>query len=172
MSDRVNLIDTIAKNDMFSTFSRLMRTSNANDLISGEGSFTVFVPTNDAFGKVPDEQMNGWLSETNQIRLKKALSYHIVPTKLFAAELGSAAKVTTLSGEDVTFRDLSGLKVNQSGVQARNIEATNGMIHALDTILTAPVGVTAPAATATVTGDIAPATTTETQPEAAAAKVA
>ena len=169
MSDRVNLIDTIAKNDMFSVFSRLMKSSNANDLISGEGSFTVFVPTNDAFGKVPDEQMNGWLSETDQVKLKKALSYHIVPTKLFAAELGSAAKVTTLSGEDVTFRDLSGLKVNQSGVQARNIEATNGMVHALDTILTPPAAAKNPA---TVTGDIAPAPTTESQPEASTAKAA
>jgi uncharacterized surface protein with fasciclin (FAS1) repeats len=155
MSDRVNLIDTIAKNDMFSTFSRLMRTSKGNDLISGEGSFTVFVPTNDAFGKVPDDQMNGWLSETDQTRLKKVLSYHIIPTKLFAAELGSTARAMTLSGEDVTFRDLNGLKVNQSGVQARNVEATNGMIHALDTILTAPTG--AAANSATVTGDIAAA---------------
>ena len=71
---------------MFSVFAWLMRTSGANDLISGEGSFTVFAPTNDAFNKIPDQLMNGWLSETSQERLKNVLSYHIVPTKIMAGE--------------------------------------------------------------------------------------
>ena len=84
----INLIDTIAKNDMFSTFARMLRTSKAADLITGGGLFTVFAPTNDAFGKVPDAQMNAWLSETDQIRLKTLLSYHIVPGKLFRRESG------------------------------------------------------------------------------------
>ena len=87
MSDRINLIDTIAKNDMFSTFARMLRTSKANEMLSGEGTFTVFVPTNDAFGKIPDAQMNAWLSETDQTRLKSLLSYHIVPGKLSSTQV-------------------------------------------------------------------------------------
>ncbi|HEV7698739.1 MAG TPA: fasciclin domain-containing protein [Pyrinomonadaceae bacterium] len=148
MSDKANLIDTIAKTDMFSTFARLMRTSKADELITGSGPFTVFVPTNDAFGKVPDSLMNGWLSETEQTMLRKVLSYHIIPTKLFAASFGSTPNATTLSGQDILLKDVSGLRVNQSGVQARNMEATNGMIHALDTVLTPPVAALGATATA------------------------
>ena len=138
MSERTNLIDTIAGNDMFSAFARMMRTSKANEILSGGGPFTVFVPTNDAFGKIPDAQMNGWLSEADQTRLNQVLSYHVVPGKLFASDLERASPARSLAGHDITFTDNSGLKVNNSGLQARNIEATDGIIHALDTVLTLP----------------------------------
>ncbi len=138
MSERKNLIDTIAGIDMFSTFTRVMKTSNANEILSGEGQFTVFVPTNDAFGKLPDAQMNALLSENGQGRLKSLLSYHIVPAKLTADKLGREGKFKTISGQDINFTDRGGLKVNSSGLQARNIEATNGIIHGLDTVLTPP----------------------------------
>jgi uncharacterized surface protein with fasciclin (FAS1) repeats len=138
MSDRVNLVETIAKIDTFSTFARMMRTSNANVIFDSDGPFTVFVPTNDAFGKIPDAQMNGLLSENGQARLKQLLSYHIVPGKLFVSNLESAGTVKSVSGLEMTFTDIGGIKVNNSGMQARNIEATNGMVHGLDTVLTPP----------------------------------
>ena len=53
MTDKLNLIETIANDDKFSTFSRLLSSSGANDVFSGAGDFTVFAPTNDAFGKIP-----------------------------------------------------------------------------------------------------------------------
>ena len=135
MSDRLNLIDTIATEDKFSTFARLMRTSTANDLIKA-GEFTVFAPTNDAFAKMPDATLNGLMSETGQARLKTMLSYHIVPGKMMAANLVSAPSRKAVSGEELMFSDVNGLKVNDASVQARNFEATNGVIHALDTVLT------------------------------------
>jgi uncharacterized surface protein with fasciclin (FAS1) repeats len=135
MTDKLNLIETIAKNDTFSTFSRLMGTSNANEAFSKGGDFTVFAPTNDAFGKIPDKQMNALLNETGQTSLKRMLSYHIVPGKLFAANLSSKLSTPTITGTDIRISDSHGLKVNDSGVQARNIEASNGVVHALDTVL-------------------------------------
>jgi Fasciclin domain len=138
MSDRLNLIDTIDQDTKFSTFARMLKTSKAADLIAGAGPFTVFVPTNAAFEKVPSAQMSTWLSQTDQTSLAKVLSYHIVPSKLFASNLEGQGPAATLSGAEVTFTDVKGLKVNGSGIQARNIEATNGMIHALDTVLTPP----------------------------------
>ncbi|HVF47489.1 MAG TPA: fasciclin domain-containing protein [Pyrinomonadaceae bacterium] len=145
MSERTNLIDTIAGTDIFSAFARMMRTSKANEILSGGGPFTVFVPTNDAWGKIPDAQMNGWLSETDQTRLNHVLAYHIVPGKLFASDLERASPAMSLSGQEITLTDKGGLKVNTSGLQARNIEATDGIIHGLDTVLTPPA---IPAATA------------------------
>ena len=136
MNEKLNLIETIAKQDMFSVFSRLMGTSGANAVLSEGGEYTVFVPTNDAFGKIPDKRMNALLQEPGQTTLKTLLSCHIVPDKMLAASLGSAGMALTVGGTELVFTDnLGGLKVNGSGVQARNIEASNGIIHALDTVL-------------------------------------
>jgi len=138
MTDRLNLIDTIAKQEKFSTFTKLMASSGANDVFSGPGAFTVFVPTNDAFAKFPEAKINEFLNETNQIKLKALLSYHILPSKVMAANIGSTPTRKSFTGEELTFADTNGLKVNGATVQARNIEATNGVIHGLDTVLTSP----------------------------------
>ena len=143
MSDKLNLIETIAKDDKFSTFSRIMGSSGANDVFSGEGDFTVFAPTNEAFGKIPEERMNALLNEEKQIQLKALLSYHILPGKLLAANLAGLKTAKTVTGEAVTFTDVNGIHVNGSAVQARNIEATNGMIDAIDTVLAPPVAAAA-----------------------------
>ena len=135
MTDKLDLIETIAGNDTFSVFSRLMGSSHANDVFSSGGDFTVFAPTNDAFGKIPDKQMNALLNEPDQTSLKKLLSYHIVPGKLFAVNLSSKLSTPTITGADIRISDSHGLKINDSGVQARNIEARNGVVHALDTVL-------------------------------------
>jgi uncharacterized surface protein with fasciclin (FAS1) repeats len=159
--DRSSIIDTIDKRGRFSAFARMLKSSKVADLITGAGPFTVFAPTNDAFGKVPDAQMNSWLSQTDQTDLAKVLAYHIVPSKLFATKLGSNPPVATLAGAEVTFSDDEHLMVNGSGVQARNIEATNGIIHALDTVLAPPADAKA-ASAATVSAG------TTTAPVAAA----
>ena len=134
MSDKINLIETISKQDQFSTFSRLMASSGANDLINS-GQFTVFVPTNDAFAKVPEAKIDELVDETGQARLKALLSYHILPGKVMAASLVSAPTRKSFTGEELMFTDMSGLKVNNASIQARNLEATNGVVHALDTVL-------------------------------------
>jgi len=139
VENKLNLIETIAKNDMFSVFSRLMGTSHANEIFSAGGNFTVFVPTNDAFGKISDARMNALLNETDQIGLKALLSYHILPGRLTAANISGLKSTATVTGADVTFSDINALKVNASGVQARNIQATTGIVHALDTVLAPPV---------------------------------
>lgn len=156
MSDNLSLIDTMNKNEKFSTFVRMLRSSKAADLIVGAGPFTVFAPTNDAFGKVPDAQVSSWLNQTDQTDLAKVLSNHIVPAKLFASNLTGKGTVATLSGADVSFSDSNGLKVNTSGIQARNIEATNGIIHALDTVLI-PTASAMAASAATTAPSAAPA---------------
>ena len=136
MTDKLNLIDTIAKQDKFSTFTRLMASSGTNEIISGSGEFTVFVPTNDAFSKIPEAKINELLNEGGQTKLKNLLSYHILPGKVMAASLVSAPSRKAFTGEELMFTDINGLKVNGSAIQARNLEATNGVVHALETLLT------------------------------------
>ena len=135
MSDKSNLTATIANQDMFSTFTRLMEASGTNDIFKGEGPFTVFAPTNDAFAKLPDSTMTELINETGHSKLKALLSYHILPGRVMAGNMISVPTRKAFSGEELMFTDVNGLKVNGASVQARNLDATNGVIHALDTVL-------------------------------------
>ena len=135
MSDKLNLIATIAKQDMFSTFTRLMEASGTNDVFNGDGPFTVFAPTNDAFAKLPDATMTELINENGHSKLKALLSYHILPGRVMAGNMISVPTRKAFSGEELMFTDVNGLKVNGASVQARNLDATNGVVHALDTVL-------------------------------------
>ena len=157
MSDRTNLIETITNQDKFSTFARFLNSSGAKEVLSGEGEFTVFVPTNDAFAKIPEAKINELLNEPNQTKLKALLSYHIVPGKWMAANLGSSPTRTSFTGEELVFTDSNGLRVNGASIQARNLEATNGVVHALDTVLNpTPTAVAASAAGASTQPAVTP----------------
>ena len=154
MSDKLNLIQTLEKTDMFSIFTRLMASSGTNDILSAPGTYTVFAPTNDAFSKIPDAKLDELTNETNQTKLKALLSYHILPGKIMAASLVSAPNRKAFTGEELMFTDVSGLKVNSAGIQARNLEATNGVIHALDTVLTPTMVPRAGAASAAIAASL------------------
>ncbi len=132
MSDKLNLIETIANQDNFSTFSRMMESSGANNVFDGDGSFTVFAPTNDAFAKIPDQKFDALLKEENKTALRTLLSYHILPGKVMAASLKSTKSVT---GQEVVVTDINGIKINSSALQTRNLEATNGVVHGIDRVL-------------------------------------
>lgn len=142
MSDKLNLIETISKEEKWSTFSRLLGTSGSNSWFSSDGDFTVFAPTNDAFAKIPDAKMNELLNEPNQVTLGKLISYHILPGKIMSTSFPADGTMRSVTGEDLTFTDTNGLKVNGAIIQARNILATNGVVHQVDTVL-APTPVAA-----------------------------
>jgi len=139
MSETASLIETIAKHDMFSVFSRLLGTSGTDEIFSHGGEFTVFAPTNDAFGKIADRQMETLLNEPDHTALKRLLSYHVLPGKLWAAKLATLGTAQSVTGDEVKFTDDRGIKINNSGLLGRNIGASNGIIHALDTVLAPPI---------------------------------
>lgn len=139
MIDKLNLIETIAKEPRFSKFSSYMKMSGADAALSRPGQFTVFVPSDEAFAKIPDIEMNFLLTDAGREVLKALLSYHIVPGKIMAASVGAEAVRASITGEEIKFADYRGLKVNGVGVLRRNIEATNGVVHSLETVLTRSV---------------------------------
>lgn len=138
VKNEFNLIATIRKEDKFSIFSMLLGTSKVDEIFNGDGNYTVFAPTDDAFGKLTHREMNSLINERDQKNLKTLLSYHVLPGIFTAANIGSLRSAPTITGAEVKFSDSQGLKVNDSGVQARNIRATDGIVHAIDTILTPP----------------------------------
>ena len=141
MSDKLNLLETIAKEENFSTFARIMGTSGADGVLSGSGEFTVLAPTNDAFEKFSEERLSKLVNEEKQLQLKALLMYHILPGKVMASSLKTGKTVT---GEEMLVTDINGIKVNSSKLEARNLEATNGVIHAIDKVLAPPTHFGAP----------------------------
>ena len=139
MTDKLRILETIDKDPKSSTFSRFLASSGAGKWLSGDGIFTVFVPTNDAFAKISESRMNQLILETNQTRLKELMAYHILPGRVMAAAIAAEPTRKTVSGQEITFTDSNGLHVNGAGIQARNIEAINGVIHQVDTVLGPPL---------------------------------
>ena len=122
-------------NPDFSILVSALQKAGLVDALQGEGPFTVFAPTNAAFEKLLGE-LNITAEELlAQPDLAKVLTYHVVSGKVMAADLKDGMTATTLNGENLTF-DLSGTPmVNQSNITTTDIEATNGVIHVIDTVL-------------------------------------
>lgn len=135
MSDKLNLIETIAGQDKFSEFSRLMGSSGANDVFSREGDFTVFAPTNDAFQQIADREMSFLMREENRPQLKAMLKYHVLPGRLSAADAGAMCRTVNIAGQDVRFTNIDGIRINGSALLHRDLEASNGIVHAIDAVL-------------------------------------
>jgi uncharacterized surface protein with fasciclin (FAS1) repeats len=142
MTEKLNLIETIAKNDKFSTFSRVLNSSGAGELLNGEGEFTVFAPTNDAFAKIPEHTINELFKADNKEQLKTLLAYHFLPGKVMSKQIAELTTAKSLSGQEINIDAADGLKVNGSRMQARNMEATNGVVHAIDTVLAPSIAAT------------------------------
>ena len=102
------------------------------DTLKGPGPFTVFAPTDEAFAKIPKATLDGLLAD--KAALTKVLTYHVVPGKVMAKDV-KAGKVKTVQGQEITVSTSMGVMVDQSKVIATDVAASNGVIHAIDTVL-------------------------------------
>ncbi len=133
-----NIVQTARAAGDFSTLLSLVQQAGLTDTLAHGGPFTVFAPTNEAFAKLPQSTLDSLAS--NPALLKKILLYHVVSGKVSSSQAATAGAAATVEGENVTFTALAGggLEVNQSTVVAADIQASNGVIHAIDTVLTPP----------------------------------
>ncbi|HEX7863174.1 MAG TPA: fasciclin domain-containing protein, partial [Verrucomicrobiae bacterium] len=129
------IVDIAAGNSDFSTLVAAVQAAGLVETLSGPGPFTVFAPNNAAFAKLPAGTVEALLQDTN--RLRQILLYHVVPGRVRSTDL-SAGKVVTTQGAAVTVNLTNGVKVNDSAVIAADIEASNGVIHVIDTVLLPP----------------------------------
>ena len=135
MSDKLTLIQTLGKEEKWSTFSKLLETTGAGDWLTLEDQFTVFAPTNDAFAKIPKAKLEELVNEPNQATLKLLLSYHLMPGKIHSDDLSTNSPRKAITGDEITFADSEGLQANGASVQTCNVQASNGVIHQVDTVL-------------------------------------
>ena len=98
MTDKLTLLETIAKNPALSTFTRLLGSSKAKDLLTGDGPWTVFAPTDEAFRKIPEDQMNTLIQEPGQPKLMALLSYHVVPAKMHTNDFAGMKNAKSVAG--------------------------------------------------------------------------
>ncbi|MGB6177665.1 fasciclin domain-containing protein [Carnobacterium sp.] len=122
-------------NPDFSILVSALQEADLVETLQGEGPFTVFAPTNAAFEKLLGELDITADELLAQPDLAKVLTYHVVPGKVLAADLTDGMKAETVNGEELMF-DLTGdPMVNESMITSTDIEATNGVVHVIDTVL-------------------------------------
>lgn len=129
------IVDVAADNPDFSTLVAAVKAAGLVETLSGEGPFTVFAPTNEAFAKLPEGKVDSLLADIPT--LKKILTYHVVAGKVMAADVVGLNNATTVQGDDVKIAVVDGkVKLNDSAmVTATDLEASNGVIHVIDTVL-------------------------------------
>jgi len=138
-SEGQTIFDIAMGNADFSTLVAAITAAGLTDVISGEGPFTVFAPTNEAFAALPEETLESLLLPENIEQLQDILKYHAVAGLYPSSSLTSGA-VETLSGYSITITAVSGsgIIVNDAEVITADIMASNGIIHVIDKVLLPP----------------------------------
>ncbi|WP_435011093.1 fasciclin domain-containing protein [Tundrisphaera lichenicola] len=122
----------------YKTFLAAIEAAGLGDALEGDGPFTVFVPSEEAFERIHPNQLKALLEPKNRETLTSILKYHVLPRALSAAELSELGKVATLEGPKVKFSTEGGPKVNKSRVIRADLKCENGIIHVIDRVLTLP----------------------------------
>jgi len=105
------------------------------ETLKGVGPFTVFAPTDAAFAKMPQQTLDELLQPENKDRLAAILAYHVVPGRVTSNEVFASSSATTLQGQRVNISKKGGVKINQARLIITDVEATNGVIHIIDSVL-------------------------------------
>ena len=129
-----NIVEVAQGNPEFSTLVTAVTAAGLGEALSGAGPLTVFAPTNAAFEALPAGLLQKLLLPENKEILTKILTYHVVPSKVMAADV-AAGDVTTLEGSTFAITTEGGVKVNESKVTATDVAASNGVIHVIDAVL-------------------------------------
>lgn len=127
-----DIVDTAVAAGSFKTLVTAVQAAGLVDTLKGEGPFTVFAPTDEAFAKIPKDQLNALLAD--KAMLTKVLTYHVVAGKVMAADV-KAGMVPTVAGQSIEVKTNYGVMINDAKVVKTDIVASNGVIHVIDTVL-------------------------------------
>ncbi len=127
-----DIVDVAVKAGSFKTLVAAVQAAGLVDTLKGPGPFTVFAPTDEAFAKIPKETLDALLKD--KAALAKILTYHVVPGKVMAKDV-KAGKVKTVQGQEITLKTDGGVMVDSAKVVATDVAASNGVIHAIDTVI-------------------------------------
>jgi uncharacterized surface protein with fasciclin (FAS1) repeats len=129
-----DIVDVAVSAGSFNTLAAALEAAGLVDALKGEGPFTVFAPTDEAFAKLPDGTVEALLADKE--KLTEILTYHVVAGKVTAEQVVELDRATTLNGQDVRIRVESGsVMVNDATVIKADVMASNGVIHVIDTVI-------------------------------------
>ena len=131
-----DIVDTAVAAGSFKTLAAALKAAGLVDTLKGNGPFTVFAPTDEAFAKLPAGTVENLLKPENKEKLKAVLTYHVVPGKVTAADAVKVKSAKTVQGSEAKVT-VNGSKVmiDNANVVKTDIMATNGVIHVIDTVI-------------------------------------
>ena len=130
-----DIVDTAAGNDSFTTLVAAVKAAGLVETLKGDGPFTVFAPTNEAFAALPAGTVEDLLKPENKDKLTAILTYHVVPGKVMSGDLKDDMSATTAQGGEVKIDLDNGPMVNDAKIINADISADNGVIHVIDKVI-------------------------------------
>lgn len=132
-----NIIETAVAAGQFKTLAAALEAAGLIDALKGDGPFTVFAPTDEAFAKLPPGTVESLLKPENKEKLKAILLYHVIPGNVTADKVTklNGQSVKTLEGSSIRISTNHGVRVDNASVTKTDIQASNGTIHVIDSVL-------------------------------------
>src|SRR3954454_10511821 len=131
-----DIVDTAVAAGSFKTLAAALKAAGLVDTLKGEGPFTVFAPTDEAFAKLPAGTFENLLKPENKAKLTAILPYHVVPGNVMAADVMNLKTAKTVQGGSVKIAAANGkVMIDKATVTKADIAASNGVIHVIDTVL-------------------------------------
>lgn len=129
----MDIVDTAIAAKNFSTLLTAVKEAGLVDALKGEGPYTLFAPTDEAFSKIPEEKLNALLKDKKA--LTAVLTYHVVPASVPSGQVIQLSSAKTLQGQSVAIDTSNGVKINNANVIKTDIMASNGIIHVIDEVI-------------------------------------
>ncbi len=131
-----DIVDTAVSAGSFKTLVAAVQAADLVETLKAEGPYTVFAPTDAAFAKLPDGTVETLLKPENKDKLVQILTYHVVPGKIMSSDIaGKQLAAATVEGQSLKVDATQGVRINNASVTTADVEASNGVIHVIDTVL-------------------------------------
>ncbi|MCI2393525.1 fasciclin domain-containing protein [Aliiroseovarius sediminis] len=131
-----DIVDTAVEAGSFTTLVAAVEAAGLVETLKGDGPFTVFAPTDDAFAALPEGTVESLLMPENKDQLTAILTYHVVPGKVMSGDIaGQSLDVETVNGAKAMVDATDGVKIDGANVVQADIEASNGVIHVIDAVI-------------------------------------
>ena len=133
---QADIVTTAVKAGSFNTLVAAVKAAGLVETLQGDGPFTVFAPTDEAFAKLPEGTVENLLKPENRDQLVAILTYHVVPGKVLAQDVVKIDSATTVQGQNVQIKvGEAGVSVDGANVVKTDIETSNGVIHVIDSVI-------------------------------------
>jgi uncharacterized surface protein with fasciclin (FAS1) repeats len=135
-SQKPDIVSTAVSAGQFSTLVAAVKAAGLVDTLKGEGPFTVFAPTDEAFAKLPAGTLESLLKPENKDQLVAILTYHVVPGKVMASDVVKATELKSVQGQPIPVKVQGNMVyVDNAKVAKTDIAASNGVIHVIDSVI-------------------------------------